>query len=147
VKLNLACNRFKKLWNEQDERPLTRKETRFLEKHRQSCPECRSFESSGEFALTMLRDAAMEISVSRGFDERVLRKVRVQTGRQSLTYWSPAFIGGAIACAALIAALQIASAPAQVKRATLPEGEARIGVGSDQPLPKLILESKPHLNQ
>jgi hypothetical protein len=147
LKLNLACKRFKRLWNEQDERSLTRRESRFLDAHRCACQECQGFEASTASALGMLRMASMDAQVSPGFDDRVLRRAKVQTVRQSLKYWSPAFVGGAIACIALVAALQIAATPSQLKSATLPEGEARLGPNPDHPMPKLILSSKPNLGR
>jgi hypothetical protein len=146
LKLNLVCQRFKKLWNEQDERPLTQGELRFLEKHRITCEPCREFEASTDSAMSVLREAALNPMVSESFDERVIRRARVQTVRQSLGYWSPALIGGALACITLMAVLQIAAAPVQLKKATLPQGEARIAA-PDRALPSLILQKKPHFDQ
>lgn len=147
MKLNLACKRFQKLWYDQDARSLSRHEERFLSQHRQHCPDCRAFEQSSQDALSVLRLAALEPEVSPAFEERILRKVRVQTVRDSLGYWSPALVGAGIACVAIFAALQIAATPAQLKSATLPSGEAKRDIRRELPLPNLILDEKPKLDQ
>jgi hypothetical protein len=147
VKLNLACKRFRKLWNDRDVRELSKGELGYLDRHKEMCDDCREFELSSALSLGILREATLEPEVSVGFDERVLRKVRVQTVRESLGYWSPALIGAGIACIAIFAAVQIAAIPVQPKRALLPDGEARRSLNSDNPLPRLILENKPLLDQ
>jgi hypothetical protein len=147
VKLNLACKRFRKLWNDGDLRELEADELSFLDQHRDMCEECREFEASASFSLEMLRDATLDPVVSDNFDERVLRRVRVQTVRESLSYWSPALVGAGIACVAIFAALQIAAMPAQPKRAMLPDGEARRGIDRENPLPPLILRGAIKLDQ
>ncbi|MEZ0327779.1 MAG: hypothetical protein ACAH95_17935 [Fimbriimonas sp.] len=143
MKLNLACKRYRKLWNDCDSRELKRSEQRFLEHHRCVCDECRQFEQTASFTLDLLRSATLEPEVSLTFDERVLRRVRVQTVRESLSYWSPALVGAGIACVAIFATLQIAAMPVQPNRARLPDGEAMRTINSDSPLPSLILSKKP----
>ena len=147
MKLNLACKRFRKLWNDGDGRELETDELSFVNQHRQMCEECREFEMSASFSLGVLREATLDPVVSESFDDRVLRRVRVQTVRESLGYWSPALVGAGIACVAIFAALQIAAMPVQPKRAMLPDGEARRGIDRDNPLPPLILNGKIKLDQ
>jgi hypothetical protein len=147
VKLNLGCKRYRRLWNDCDARELKASEQRFIDQHRIACGECREFEESASFSLDILRSATLEPEISVNFDERVLRKVRVQTVRESLGYWSPAFVGAGIACMAIFAALQIAAMPVQPNRMQLPDGEARRSMDADTPLPSLILNRKPRLDQ
>jgi hypothetical protein len=147
VRFNFACKRFQKLWNEQDGRILSRSEQSFLDTHRAACPDCAEFEHSTDDAMQLLRSAALEPEVSVGFDDRVVRKVKVQSVRESIGYWSPALIGAGIACVAVIATLQIAATPVQLKSATLPAGEAKRDADHDRPIPNLILEEKPNLDQ
>jgi hypothetical protein len=147
LKLNLACTRYRKLWNDCDSRELNEGEQRFLNQHRAACGECREFEQSASFSLDVLRSAALEPEVSANFDDRVLRRVRVQSVRESLGYWSPALAGAGIACVAIFAALQIAALPVQPNLMQLPDGEARRSVDSDTPLPSLILNRKPRFDR
>ena len=59
-------------------------------------------------ALNMLRESRLDPSTSgSGFDIRVIRRVRLQTVRLSVQYWSPAIFGAAIAAVALVSALQM----------------------------------------
>lgn len=147
MKLNLACKRFQKLWNERDVRDLSPDEDRFVSQHRRDCEECACFESSSDGAMSMLRMATMEPEVSIGFEDRVIRKVKVQTVRESLGYWTPAMIGAGIACVAIVATLQIAASPVKLNPATLPAGEAKLDVDHERPIPNLTLTEKPHLDQ
>ncbi len=147
MKLNLACRRYRKLWNDCDSRELNGSEQQFLDHHRTGCDSCRDFEASAALSLDILRSATLEAEISLAFDERVLRRVRVQTVRESLSYWSPALVGAGIACVAIFAALQIAAMPVQPNRANFPDGEARRSIHSDSPLPSLTLSSKPRLDQ
>lgn len=123
----LGCKRFSRLLSEQDDRDLKPAEERFLARHREVCQECRADEEISGLALNMLRDEAFEdVPVDASFDDRVIRKLRVQTGRESLGYWSPALVGASIACVGLFVALHLAASPTQAHRANLPAGEARL---------------------
>jgi len=121
-----GCGRFHKLTNELNDRELTDREEKFLESHRNVCPDCRRHESHSAFALNMLRAAALEPEPSPLFEERIIRKLQVQNVRLSLSYWAPAFAGAAIACFALFAALQMISRPAQLKGVTMPGVESKL---------------------
>jgi hypothetical protein len=97
-------------------------------------------------ALTVLRSATLEPEVSPHFDDRVVRKIKLDSAKQSIRYWSPALVGAGIAFVAILAALQIASDPGQARTAHLPGGEARL----DRPNefgPALILDEKPRLDR
>jgi hypothetical protein len=142
VKVRFGCFRFHRLWDTRDERDLTSGEERFIENHVAACHQCSEFAETASTALNLLREAALEPEVSLSFDDRVIRKVRVQTVRESLGYWSPALVGGLIACVAVFATLQIAATPVQLREANLPIGEARREIKNDGPLPSLILHDE-----
>ena len=103
-----GCRRFRKLVNERYDRDLSHSETKFLERHRGVCSECARTETNGAMALNMLRMASLdEGEVAPHFDERLIRQVRLDRVRQSVGYWSPAFVGATIAGIAIVAALQL----------------------------------------
>jgi hypothetical protein len=72
----------------------------------------------------MLRAAALEPEVAPMFEDRVIRRLKVQNVRESLNYWTPALVGAGIACVALFVALHLAAMPSQLNRAEVPGGEA-----------------------
>ncbi len=100
------CRRFRKLVDE-DVRFLSERESAFVAKHRAECAACRLAETQGALALSMLRMSAMEVEVAPSFEERVLRRYKVQRAHESLKFWSPALIGAAVAGVAVLAGLQI----------------------------------------
>jgi hypothetical protein len=73
----------------------------------------------------MLRMATLEPEVAPMFEDRVIRRLKVQQVKESLNYWSPALIGAGIACIVVFVTLQLVSSPSQIQRAHLPNGEAR----------------------
>jgi hypothetical protein len=123
-----GCSKFKRLSSEMD----------FVEKHKAVCAECSAFESQSSMALNFLRAATIDVEVNPMFEDRVIRKLRVQTTRESIRYWSPAVAGAFIAGLAVVAALQIITRSAQLPHVKLPGSEAhRIAP----------LKSSPALNQ
>jgi len=103
-----GCGKFGWLVSESEDRLLTSKEVKFLESHRSVCRECARREEATSLALNMLRESSIVPSApERGFDIRVIRRVRLQTVRLSVQYWSPAIFGAAIAAVALVSALQM----------------------------------------
>lgn len=118
-----GCSKFKKLSSEGLDRELTAQEEAFMDKHREECSECCDFHSQSSLAMNFLRASAMEVDVHPNFEERVIRKLRVQTTRESLRYWSPAVAGAFIAGLAVVAALQIITRSAELPHVRFP-GEA-----------------------
>ncbi len=116
-----------------------------MERHSIRCPQCRRFESSSSLSLNVLRSAALEPDIAPSFEDRVLRRLRVQSVKEGISYWSPAAVGASIACVAIFATLQIAAAPVDINNANLPDGEARRMLDPDRPMPSLVLEKKPVL--
>jgi hypothetical protein len=135
-----GCRKFGRLLNEREDRCLTVSEEMFLVRHRSACDYCRCQESASQLSLNMLRAATMDVSPGRAFDERVLRRVRIVRVRESLSYWSPALLGSAIACMALLVTLHLLSTPGGKANRELPNGEARLNVRS---FPSLELNQLP----
>jgi hypothetical protein len=128
------CSRFKKLASEELDRLLTPKELAFLEGHRSTCESCSSVHAQSSLAMNFLRASAIEVEVHPQFEERVIRKLRVQTTRESLRYWSPAVAGAFIAGLAVIAALQIITRSAELPHVRFLNGEAhRITTSKSSP--------------
>lgn len=123
---SLSCRKFARLTSEQADRELSAQECDFLEQHRQECSECSQEERSQNLALNMLRAAAIdepEVDDFR-FDERVIRRARVQQVRESLGYWMPAAMGALAACVAVFATLHLIARPTNLKNAEIPAGQA-----------------------
>lgn len=138
-----GCRKFKVLSNDEADRELHPREQRFMEKHRRVCTPCREMETSSFVALNMLRGATLDVQVGPHFDERVLRRLKVRTVRESFGYWSPAFLGAGIACLVLFTALQMIARPTQLKSYSLPAGQVNNRI--EQPLPRLDLKVTPRL--
>ncbi|HTQ09014.1 MAG TPA: hypothetical protein VMI31_02980, partial [Fimbriimonadaceae bacterium] len=124
---------------------LTPGEEAFLHKHRQVCVECDDAASQSSVALNFLRAAAIEVEVHPQFDERVIRKLKVQRTRESLRYWSPAVAGAFIAGLAIVAALQMITRSSDLPHLRMPGAEsemvrARSRLSLDQ---KLLLPPPP----
>ena len=140
----VGCSKFKKLTNEALDRPLTANEETFVQRHRQTCVDCHEFQAQSSLALNFLRASAIDVDVHPQFEERVIRKLRVQSTRESLRYWSPAIAGAFIAGLAVIAALQMITRSAELPHVRLPGGEAR-NVPS-KTIPQLDQNPNFHLN-
>ena len=128
--------------NEKFDRDLTLKERSYMAQHRSVCSECRVQEAHTATALNMLRMAAATEDIpdnSIVFEERVMRRWRIQSTRESVRYWSPAFVGAAIAGLTVLATLQIVSSRPTINGTTNPAGEARLERPTDR-LPIIDVE-------
>ncbi len=133
--------------NEKFDRTLSLRERGFMAQHRSACPECSREETQGACALNMLRLAAVEddeLDNSPVFEDRILRKWRVQSTRESVRYWSPAFVGAVLAGLTVFAALQLVSSRATIPGTTSPAGEAHLQPGTNH-LPSIDLDKLDHL--
>ena len=119
-----GCRKFNRLASEQVDRELNATEVSFMEAHRNACPPCRASETTSSLALNMLRGACLDVQVSENFDERVIRRLHVQTGRESIRYWSPAVAGAFVAGLAVVAALQIITRTSEIRHLNIPGAEA-----------------------
>ena len=120
-----GCSKFKRLASEELDRELSHKERAFLQKHREVCTPCSEMHEQSCLALNFLRAATLDVEVHPSFEDRVLRKLRVQTTRESIRYWSPAVAGAFVAGLAVIAALQMITRSAELPHVRYPGGEAR----------------------
>lgn len=102
-----GCRKFRRLVSESMDGSVSVHESVFMGRHRRVCLSCRLAEHQSSLALNMLRDAALEAQRSPTFDDRLLRRVRLQFRRAKIDYWSPAMFGAAIAGIAVLAALQM----------------------------------------
>jgi hypothetical protein len=118
-----GCSKFRRLANEEMDRTLTASEKDFVQRHQAVCSECSESQSQSSLALNFLRASAIEVDVHPMFEERVIRKLKVQTTRESIGYWSPAVAGAFIAGLAVIAALQMITRSADLPHVRFP-GEA-----------------------
>lgn len=141
-----GCRKFSRLISERTDRDLSVREERFLDRHRDACSECRRSEVADDCVLNLLRASALEPEVAPQFEDRVLRRLRVQTVRDSLNYWSPALVGAGIACIALFVALHLAAMPSQLKRTENSAGEA-VRFTAPKTLPNLELSDVPHFDR
>jgi len=132
-----ACGRFQRLSLEAHDRELSLREEAFLVTHRHACAACRLAETQGALALSMLRMAAIEPEAAPQFEERVLRRYRIQTVQQSLGFWSPAIIGACVAGVLVLAALQIVSNSARLPALRSPGAEAHRTVDRAPAFPDL----------
>jgi hypothetical protein len=135
------CTKFKRLANEKDDRELSHREIRFLSSHRRECAACRLAETQGAHALSMLRSASMDVDVTPGFEERILRRHKVQKVHESLRFWSPALIGAAVASVVVLASLQIVLNSSKLPTLRPPTGEAHRMVGPSPSFPDIIPDS------
>lgn|GEM_PF-1136737 len=125
-----GCTKYKRLSHERFDRDLSLAEREFIAKHRAVCSECRVVEAQGNTALNMLRMAAAEEPEFEGafatdhFEERVIRRLQIQTARESVRYWSPAFVGAAIAGLIVLTALQLVSVGSSGPVPGRPDGAA-----------------------
>jgi len=122
--MKIGCSKFKRLTSEELDRTLTPKEDAFVQKHRSACDDCREVQVQSSLAMNFLRSATMDIDVHPHFDERVIRRLRVQTTRESIRYWSPAVAGAFIAGLAVVAALQMITRSAELPHVRLPGAES-----------------------
>lgn len=125
-----GCTKYRHLAHERFDRDLSLAEREFMAKHRAVCSECRVSEAQSSTALNMLRLAAVEpefdvdVADQPHFEERILRRLRVQSARESVRYWSPAFFGAAIAGLSVLAALQLVSSQPTLSPNQYPDGSA-----------------------
>lgn len=124
-----GCGKYRRLMHEKYDRALSLREREFMVQHRAVCGECHHEEVQGASALNMLRLASIEEDVygsGQVFEERVLRRLKVQTTRESVRYWSPAFVGAAIAGLTVLAALQLVSGRSSMPSSANPAGEVKL---------------------
>lgn len=140
----IACERFARLSQEAGDRPLRRLEQYFVDRHRETCSACREEEAFTGDALNMLRGVAFgdeDIFITPGFDDRIIRQVKVNTVRDGFRYWSPAAFGAVVAMCAIFAAMHVASTPSSLREANVPGGQVRNT--TSKPIPNLELDKIP----
>ncbi len=120
-----GCSKFGTLLSESQDRLMTDKERRFMERHRTVCTSCRRKERDNDLALNMLRMATFDVEPEPHFDQRVIRKHKLGLVREDLRYWSPTAWAAVFAGVAILAALQMVSRSSQLPIFHTPGTDAR----------------------
>lgn len=103
------CRKLRRLRRKETIGSLTPFEEQWCEQHLRECPECGEEELAGKHALEALRNAASEVEVSAEFDANLVRRIRLDKSVRTFAYWSPAFVGAALAGIAALALVQVLS--------------------------------------
>jgi hypothetical protein len=135
-----GCRKFQRLCEEREDRDLRPREFAYVHKHREACEECRQQESACRNSLNMLRAMSMSVQPSESFDTRLVRRVRIERGRDRFAYWFPAIVGAGIASFATFALMQLVTASHPVKPFLKSPAEASNAAEPDQFEPRLLLE-------
>jgi predicted anti-sigma-YlaC factor YlaD len=127
VKLNFyACARYRKLSYASRDRVLNDREQKFVDEHAAICPECAQSVQQANDAFDMLRLEAFEAAPLANYDDRLLRKHKLQTVRASVSYWSPAMLGAGVAGLVVLAAMQMIAQSSHLPSFKVPASEARL---------------------
>jgi len=121
-----GCRKYRKLCYDRRDRWLAPKEMSFMSRHEAVCPTCERRMQVAVVALNMLRQETLEAGTRPNFDERVLRRFKVESMRLSLNYWSPALIGAAVGGLVVLAAMQMIAQSSHLPSFRVPAGEARL---------------------
>ncbi|MCC6403733.1 MAG: hypothetical protein IT207_06950 [Fimbriimonadaceae bacterium] len=123
--LNDPCHKCRRLRQKRAISSLSAFEEAWLQEHWLACPECAADEAADLQVRAVLRASASNIDASHDFDEKLLRRVRLDRGARTLAYWSPAFVGAALAGIAALALIQVLAFRPDPKPAVLEGREAR----------------------
>lgn len=115
------------LLNEQQDRDLTAREVAFLERYRANHPECAAEESLQDEGFAMLRGLGLDedATAPERFEHRVIRRLRVQSVKDTAAYWSPAICGALVAAIALLAMFQLVGRSSTMPPIDVTGNEAR----------------------
>lgn len=105
--LRISCRRFRNLVRQKDDRNLTSDESSFVDSHRLNCEGCFEYEESTIGSLNMLRSSMYEPEPSAGFDDRLIRRIRLQSARTQFSYWSPMVLSATVTAVVVLAAVQL----------------------------------------
>jgi predicted anti-sigma-YlaC factor YlaD len=120
-----ACRKYRQLADEVIDRELTPKEKQFYDAHQMACDECREYETQGAFALNMLRTMDFDAPDTSKMTDRIVRRVRLQTIRGGLKFWTPALGGMAIGALMMMAVLQLVGQSNVLPRNSHTGGDAK----------------------
>lgn len=136
-----SCKKFSYLLNQMEDRDLKPAEERFFDGHLSNCQNCVVL-LEGTEGLNLLRSMGQEpVEISHGFTDRVLRRAHLDSKRSSVAYWSPAIVGGVIACIAVFTALQMIARPSQMPVFSTPSVETRLNV-AEPLIPAIDFDSR-----
>lgn len=137
----LNCRKFKRLCEDREDRNLKPREDEFVRTHRASCEPCRQHEFASRSSLNMLRAMSLDVTPTDEFDVKLVRRVRLNQGRDRFAYWFPAVLGAGIASFAMFALMQLVTSSRSVQPLLRnPMAQARNSVPRDQTEPQLLLK-------
>jgi anti-sigma factor RsiW len=137
----MGCGRYRKLHYAARDRSLSDRELEFLERHETACPECAKSMRHATDALDFLRMSALEPETTTNFNDRILRRHKVESVRASVRYWSPAMLGAVAAGLTLLAAMQMIAQSSHLPIFKVPASEARLTSPAIPSLDRLNLQS------
>lgn len=137
--------KYEALLNVEHDRPLTPSELRFLEHYRTKHPELVEMEEAGREGFSLLRGLALDDEPESPvrFENRVIRKFRIQSVRETASYWAPAICGGLVAAMALLAAFQLLGRSPEMKPLSVAGSEARRGAPAKPVFPDIGDTARP----
>ncbi|MGE0000896.1 MAG: hypothetical protein AB7F50_06900 [Fimbriimonadaceae bacterium] len=123
---NDQCRKCHRLRKKRAMSSLSLFEEQWLENHWQECADCATLEAAEVQAMRALRGSSQaEVEIASDFDEKLVRRLRLDRGSRTLAYWSPVFVGAALAGIAALALIQVVSFRPQPRPAVLEGREAR----------------------
>ncbi|HRJ27696.1 MAG TPA: hypothetical protein PLO61_09345 [Fimbriimonadaceae bacterium] len=130
----LGCRRHARLLDKSRDAELSTREALFLANHESRCERCAAL-AEADWGLSVLREQAFpeDLELSPQFTANVVAMVRVDRGRERVSYWAPAMVGATVAAIAVMVMLQLfsrANAPAFTNS---PVGEARLDRSAEPP--------------
>ncbi|HLK13169.1 MAG TPA: hypothetical protein VKT78_00050 [Fimbriimonadaceae bacterium] len=133
------CRKFRRLCLEREDRELRPRETAFVDSHREACDPCRIQEAASVNSLNMLRAITMTVQPSDSYDSKLVRRVKIDRGRDRFAYWFPGIVSAGIASFAMFALLQLVTSSHPVKPFIDRSAGAQNFAAPDQIEPRLLL--------
>ncbi|MCB0826070.1 MAG: hypothetical protein KDC26_07765 [Armatimonadetes bacterium] len=90
-----------------------------------------------DFLSDLLRDASVEVEESSEFNDRVIRRWKLEQHRKKMMYWAPTMAGAIVAGVGFLAMLQIMTAQPIQSPAELESQTAELELPT-QNLPSLV---------
>jgi hypothetical protein len=147
--IRLGRSKYEALLSEGHDRPLTAREVKFMERYRAHHPECAQYEAMEEEGFALLRGLTLDSDhdAPDHFENRVIRRWRVQSVKETATYWSPAICGAIVAAVALLAMFQLLGRSSTLKPLSVTGSEARRSEPPKPVFPNVRLSGDPNIPQ
>lgn len=120
------CRKCHRLRKKRAMSSLSQFEEQWMRNHWQECVDCAAAEAAEMQAMCALRASSQaEVEVASDFDEKLVRRLRLDRGSRTLAYWSPVVVGAVLAGIAGLALIQVVSFRPEPRPAVLEGREAR----------------------